>query len=96
MKFLFNSVLSFLIAFLFYTTLFSQDFQKCGTFSPENLSKIGQSCTRPSFNPASLNKWRDAGRYSIEFNASNLASGVYIYQLRVNDFVAAKKLMLLK
>jgi hypothetical protein len=53
MKLLFNSVLSILITFLFYTTLFSQDFQKCGTFSPENLSKMGQSCTRPSFNPES-------------------------------------------
>jgi hypothetical protein len=53
MKLLFNSVLSILITFLFYTTLFPQDFQKCGTFLPENLSKMGESCTRPSFNPAS-------------------------------------------
>ena len=43
-----------------------------------------------------VNEWRDAGRYSIEFDASNLASGVYIYQLRVNDFVAEKKLLLMK
>lgn len=37
-----------------------------------------------------VNEWKDAGRYSVEFNGSSLASGVYIYQLRVNDFVATK------
>jgi hypothetical protein len=50
-----------------------------------------------------VNEWRDAGRYSVEFNASNLASGLYIYQLRVNpstssgqSFVASKKLLMIK
>lgn len=36
------------------------------------------------------------GRYVHNFNGSDLASGVYIYQLRVNDFVSSKKLILLK
>ena len=40
--------------------------------------------------------WRDGGKYSHEFDASNLPSGVYVYQLRVNDFTASKKLLLLK
>lgn len=43
-----------------------------------------------------LNEWKEAGRYSIVFDASKLASGVYIYQLRINDFVSSKKLILLK
>lgn len=43
-----------------------------------------------------VNEDKTKGRYSYNFNASDLASGVYIYQLRVNDFVSAKKLMLLK
>lgn len=43
-----------------------------------------------------VNERRDAGRYTITFDGSELASGVYIYQLRVNDFVAVKKLLLLK
>lgn len=43
-----------------------------------------------------VNEWKEAGRYSIEFNAENLPTGVYVYQLKVNDFVSSKKLMLLK
>jgi len=43
-----------------------------------------------------VNEWRDAGRYSITFDGSKLASGVYIYQLKVNDFVATKKLLMIK
>jgi hypothetical protein len=43
-----------------------------------------------------VNEQKAAGRYEVNFNASNLASGVYIYRIQVNDFVSAKKLMLLK
>ncbi len=37
-----------------------------------------------------------AGTISINFNASNLASGVYFYKLVTNDYVSIKKMMLLK
>lgn len=37
-----------------------------------------------------------AGYHKIEFNASNLASGIYFYSLKAGDFVAVKKLMLIK
>ncbi len=43
-----------------------------------------------------VNENKPTGRYNIEFNAGNLASGVYLYQLKVNDFVSTKKLVLLK
>ena len=36
------------------------------------------------------------GNYTASFNGSGLASGLYIYQLKANDFVATKKLLLLK
>ena len=42
------------------------------------------------------NEYKVAGIYDVTFNASNLASGVYIYQLRSGDFVANKKLILMK
>ena len=45
---------------------------------------------------ALVNEWKEAGRYSITFDGSKLASGVYVYQLRVNDFVSSKKLILIK
>ncbi len=37
-----------------------------------------------------------AGYHTVEFNASNLASGVYFYRLKAGNFVNVKKLMLLK
>lgn len=43
-----------------------------------------------------VNEYKSQGRYSVEFNAQNLASGTYIYELRVNDYSSFKKLMLLK
>jgi hypothetical protein len=43
-----------------------------------------------------INKYLVAGEYEIKFDASDLASGVYIYRIQVNDFVSTKKMMLLK
>jgi hypothetical protein len=37
-----------------------------------------------------------AGTHNVNFNASNLASGVYFYKLISGNFVSVKKLMLLK
>ena len=36
------------------------------------------------------------GKYSVQFDASSLASGTYVYQLRVNDYTSTKKMLLLK
>ncbi|RKY94574.1 MAG: Coagulation factor protein, partial [Ignavibacteriae bacterium] len=38
----------------------------------------------------------DAGRYSYQWNAGTLATGMYIYELRANKFVSVKKMILLK
>ncbi len=37
-----------------------------------------------------------AGRYEVNFNASQLSSGVYVYRIEASNYVASKKLMLLK
>ena len=42
------------------------------------------------------NQVLDAGVYSSKFNAANLASGIYFYELRTDDFVVTKKMVLLK
>ncbi len=39
---------------------------------------------------------KPAGNYKINFDASDLASGVYIYRLTAGDFTAQKKMVLLK
>ncbi len=43
-----------------------------------------------------VNEQKVAGRYEVNFNASTLASGVYIYKLQAGDFVQSKKMILLK
>ncbi len=43
-----------------------------------------------------VNSQVSAGMHNMVFNASNLASGVYFYQIQAGNFVATKKLILLK
>jgi hypothetical protein len=43
-----------------------------------------------------VNEEMVAGKHEVNFNASSLASGVYIYRLSVNDFINVKKMVLLK
>ena len=37
-----------------------------------------------------------AGNHSVNFNATHLASGVYIYRIKAGNFVSVKKMLLLK
>lgn len=43
-----------------------------------------------------VNERKSAGNYSIDFNASNLPSGVYLYSMQAGSFVSTKKFVLLK
>ncbi|MDY0081657.1 MAG: T9SS type A sorting domain-containing protein [Ignavibacteriaceae bacterium] len=43
-----------------------------------------------------VNEQKPAGRYEINFDASKLASGVYIYKLQSGNYISSKKMMLLK
>jgi hypothetical protein len=43
-----------------------------------------------------VNDYQKAGRYQVEWNAGNLASGVYFYSIKAGDFYSTKKLILLK
>jgi hypothetical protein len=43
-----------------------------------------------------VNELKDSGNYSVTFNASNLPSGIYFYNLTSGNFVATKKLIFLK
>jgi len=43
-----------------------------------------------------VNTNQEAGKYSINFDASSLSSGLYIYTLNTGNFTSSKKMMLLK
>lgn len=43
-----------------------------------------------------VNGYMPAGKYSVNFNGSNLASGMYIYRMIAGSFVQTQKMMLLK
>ena len=43
-----------------------------------------------------ISEKKSAGSYNVTFNADGLVSGVYIYKLKVNDFIKTKKMILTK
>ena len=43
-----------------------------------------------------VNEKKEVGSYEVSFDASKLSSGVYIYQLNVNEFINTKKMVLMK
>jgi hypothetical protein len=43
-----------------------------------------------------VNEERSAGYYTVQFNASNLASGMYFYRITSGNFTDAKKMVVLK
>lgn len=43
-----------------------------------------------------VDEYRAAGRYEVAFDASNLASGIYLYRIQAGSFVETKKMILLK
>jgi hypothetical protein len=43
-----------------------------------------------------VNENKQPGSYEVKFNATNLTSGVYFYQIRAKSFLETKKMMLLK
>ena len=43
-----------------------------------------------------VNEVKTAGTYSVDFNASNFASGIYFYKLEVNNFTDVKRMVFLK
>jgi hypothetical protein len=43
-----------------------------------------------------VNEMKDAGRHSVAFNAAGYSSGIYFYQIKANDYVSVKKMILMK
>ena len=43
-----------------------------------------------------VNEYKPAGNYSVQFNGSNLASGIYLYRLESGNYSATMKFIMLK
>ncbi|MCW8803367.1 MAG: T9SS type A sorting domain-containing protein [Ignavibacteriaceae bacterium] len=43
-----------------------------------------------------VNEERPAGKYEVEFNGSELTSGIYFYQMKTGSFIETKKMVLIK
>lgn len=43
-----------------------------------------------------VNEYKSAGKYSVQFNGNNLASGIYLYRLESGNYSTVKKLIVLK
>jgi len=43
-----------------------------------------------------VNEIKEAGRHTVEFNASEYSSGIYFYQIKANDYLSVKKMILMK
>jgi hypothetical protein len=43
-----------------------------------------------------IDEEKPAGVYDVQFSASNVSSGMYVYRLRADDFVSTKRMLVLK
>jgi hypothetical protein len=43
-----------------------------------------------------VNETKASGNYEVKWNASNLASGIYLYKIKANNFEQVNKMLLMK
>lgn len=72
------------------TTQISYQLPKDGFVSLSVFNALGQEVAEL------VNQHQAMGKYSVQFNANNLPSGVYIYKLQAGDFSSVKKMLLTK
>lgn len=72
------------------STIISYSLQKDGLVTLKVFDILGKEVA------TLVNERKAAGYYSIDFDASNLPSGIYIYSLTSANFISNKKLILLK
>ena len=72
------------------TTIINYSIAKEGNVSLTVYNVIGSKVA------TIVNENKPAGNYSVQFNGSNLASGIYLYKLESGNYNAAKKFILMK
>ena len=72
------------------TTKIKFDIPKQGLVSVKVYDVLGKEVA------TLVNEVKSAGSYNIDFNGTNLSSGVYFYRLESGTFIETKKMMLIK
>jgi hypothetical protein len=72
------------------TTTINFSIPKAGNVTLKVYNSLGQEVA------TLLNEYKDASNYKVTFDASKLASGVYIYSLKSGDYSISKKMILMK
>ena len=72
------------------STRISYQLSKSGFVSLKVYNALGQEAA------VLVNGYQQAGKYDLNFNASNLPSGIYFYQLTAGEFTSVKKMILMK
>jgi len=72
------------------TTSFSYSIKEMGLVTLKIFDVLGREVS------VLVNEIKEPGKYSINFDASELSSGVYIYLLNTGNFISTKKMILTK
>ncbi len=72
------------------TTTIAYQLPKDGKVTIKIYDAIGRVVT------TLVDEFKPSGRYSVQFDASRLASGIYFYSIRSGNYNAVKKMLLLK
>ncbi len=72
-------------------TVIKYDLPKDVNVTIKVYNLLGQEVTR-----LVNNEFKKAGRYEINWNANNCATGVYIYRITAGDYVKSRKMVLIK
>ena len=72
------------------TTVINFTIPKAGNVTLKVYNALGQEVA------TLVDEYKDASNYQVDFNASKLASGIYFYSLKANNFTQTKKMMLVK
>ena len=72
------------------TTVIDFTIPKAGNVTLKVYNSLGQEIA------TLVNGYKNASNYKVDFNASNLSSGVYFYTIKANNFTQTKKMLLLK
>lgn len=72
------------------STVISYQLPKAGYVTLKVYDVLGKEVV------ALVNEYKSEGRYNVNFDASRLTSGVYVYQLKANEYLSSKKMILTK